>query len=370
MQSSLNIVAVGLNHRTAHVGIREKFAIPHKEIASALQSLTRTGLLREAVILSTCNRVEIYTVCSRIEEAVQSVFDFLKQRSGLDPRRCKEFYTHAFPSSVQHLYEVCSGLDSMVVGETEILGQAKDFYRLAHEAQRAGPALHKLFQSAFSVAKAIRSRTRIGMGSVSVGSVAVDLACQIFGNLKCRNVMLVGAGKMSETTARSLRRRGAGALIVTNRSHDRAVALAHALGGTSVPWDVWHEECERADIVISSTAAPYHVVTREKLEPVIRRRNGTPLFLIDIAVPRDIERSVSQLEGVYLYDIDDLQVIADQNLAMRHKEIALCRQIVREHVDQFGTWFLARAAQIEKAHVAWKMEKWSPEKESGLAACQ
>lgn len=354
----MNILAVGLNHRTAPVEVRERFAIPMEKISSSLNGLVGDGIVREAAILSTCNRVEIYAVCADSVGAQRILFDFLHRHSGIDPSKRKDLYANHFPSSVQHLYEVCSGLDSMVVGETEILGQVKEFYRIAHESHRTGLALNKLFQSAFSVAKDIRSRTRIGMGSVSVGSVAVDLAGQIFGSLADRTVLLIGAGEMSETTAKFLQSRGAKSLVVANRSFDRAQALAGRLGGRAVEWAQWQTECQKADIVISSTAAANTVISREQMEAVMPQRNGTPLFLIDIAVPRDIERDVSSLQGVYLYDIDDLQVIADQNIAMRHKELAVCKQIVREHVDKFESWFNSQNGQIAKCPTARKIEGW------------
>ncbi len=358
MRPLMNIMAIGVNHRTAPVEVRERFAISEADIAPCLHSLVGDGTIRELAILSTCNRVEVYAVSGDVKAATRMIFDALKNRSGLDPEARNDFYIHEQPSSVQHLYEVCAGLDSMVVGETEILGQVKEAYRIAHEAHRTGLALNKLFQSAFAVAKEIRSRTRIGMGSVSVGSVAVDLAGQIFGDLDKRTVLLIGAGETSETTARSLQSRGAKSLVIANRSLERARALADSLHGRAVELDSWTAECERADIVISSTAAPHPVITREKLEGVMQRRNGSPLFLIDIAVPCDIEREVSQLAGIYLYDIDDLQVIADQNLAMRQKEIAVCKQIIREHVDRFSAWFSEQGVQIAKCPTARKMAAW------------
>lgn len=352
----MNIVVVGLNHRTASVEFRERFAIPLTKTASFLNRLIGDGMVREAVILSTCNRVEIYAVCVHVAEATRIIFDLLKSHAGIDPAARDEFYIYEYSTTVRHLYEVCSGLDSMVIGETEILGQVKEAYHLAHEVHRTGLALNKLFQSAFSVAKEVRSSTRVGMGSVSVGSVAVDLAGQIFGDLCNRTVMLIGAGEMSEVMARSLKSRGAKSLIVTNRSHDRAQMLAESLGGRAVHWNHWDDACDSVDIVISSTSAPHRVITRGKLEPVISRRAGTPLFLIDIAVPRDIEREVSQLNGVYLYDIDDLQIIADRNLAMRQNEIAVCKQIIRGHTDKFEYWFLAHAAQIAQCPTARKLD--------------
>lgn len=361
MNLPVNLLAVGLSHRTAPVEVRERFAIPETRITGTLDEMVSNGFIREAAILSTCNRVEVYAVCSGMEKARQTILEQLNRNSGMTATVGREFYTREWRDSVQHLYEVCAGLDSMVVGETEILGQVKDAYRIAHGAHRTGLALNRLFQSAFSVAKEIRSRTRIGMGSVSVGSVAVDLAGQIFGDLSERAILLVGAGKMGETTARHLQSRGAKSILVTNRSSERAISLAKSLGGKAILWDRWHEECSRVDIVISSTSAPQWVITREELEPVIRQRKGASLFLIDIAVPRDIERDVGRLEGVYLYDMDDLQVIADRNLAMRQEEIAICRQIIRERVDQFQEWFMARARQIAMCPTARKLEVWRRE---------
>ena len=364
----MNIVVVGLNHRTAPVEVRELFAIPAGEIAASLSTLVGDGVIRELVILSTCNRVEIYAVCADAVQAERSVRAWLKKRAGANSTGADPFYAHQMPESVRHLYEVCSGLDSMVVGETEILGQVKEAYRVAHESHRTGFALNKVFQNAFSVAKEIRASTRVGMGSVSVGSVAADLAGQIFGDLHHRTVMLVGAGETAETTARAIRSRGSAALMVTNRSYERAAALAAALGGRAVAWEQWPQECVTVDIVISATASPQPIINREILAPVIGRRGGAPLFLVDIAVPRDVERDAGQLSGVYLYDIDDLQVIADQNLAMRQQESAVCKQIIRGHVDQFESWFHAHAVRIAKCPTARQMEKWLLRKPSSEAA--
>ncbi len=351
-------MVVGLNHRTASVEFRERFAIPEAAIPAALDSLVGDRVMREVAILSTCNRVEIFGVGEDTAKMKERIFRFLGERAGVVCAGRPEFFAHEIPDSVQHLYEVCAGLDSMVVGETEILGQVKEAYRVAHEAHRTGIALNRLFQGAFAVAKEIRSKTRIGMGSVSVGSVAVDLAFQIFGDLADHAVLLVGAGETGETTARALKSRGVNSLRVANRSFERAASLAQSLGGVAVPWESWHGECARVDIVVSSTAAPHHVITRENLEPVMRQRKGAPLFLIDIAVPRDIEREVSRLDGVYLYDMDDLQVIAEQNLAMRQQEVATCRQIIRARADEFAHWFLTHAAQIARCPTARKLDGW------------
>jgi glutamyl-tRNA reductase len=367
MQSPFQIVTLGLNHRTAPVEFREKFAFAETEIGIFAQNLLKTGAVYEAVVVSTCNRVEIYFTTAKLDAALSSIFEELKKKSGIETDLSQYFYTHQYPASVQHLYEVSSGLDSMVVGETEILGQVKEFYRLAHSSQCTSVSLNKLFQSAFSVAKHIRSQTRIGMGSVSVGSVAADLASQIFGELKNRSVMLMGAGEMSEVTAKALQNRGAQSLMITNRSFERAENLAKSLNGLPIRWDAWIDHCAKVDVVISSTSSPEPIVTSSKIEEILKSRNGTPLFLIDIAVPRNIERNVSKIEGVYLYDIDDLQVIADQNLAMRQKEIAVCKQIIREHVDRYNSWFTSRLSQITESLGVKGSGKWTTDNQSGLA---
>jgi glutamyl-tRNA reductase len=364
MLSAVQLGAIGLSHRTAPVELREKFAVPEDQIQNVLKELIDQKLIHQGVLVSTCNRVEIYFTADDFEKASISLINFLKSKTPFKEDVDKIFYKHLHLSSIQHLYEVCCGLDSMVVGETEILGQIKDFYQLAHQSKCTGTILNKLFQSAFAVAKQIRSQTRIGMGSVSVGSVAADLASQIFGDLKNRTVMLVGAGEMSEITAKALQNRGARSLLITNRSFERAAKLAESLQGNAIPWDSWAVECSKVDVVVSSTSSPGFVVTKEKLAPILQNRNGSPLFLIDIAVPRDIERDVNQLEGVYLYDIDDLQVIADQNLAMRQKEIAVCKQIIREHVDKFQNWFKVRENLKSET---MKSSKWAQDNQSGLA---
>ncbi len=352
----MNVLVVGLNHRTAPVEIRERFAISATTIAPVLEEL-KNEVLREVVILSTCNRVEIYTVCTHTPDAVERIFLTLEKRFGMALDR-NHFYVRELGMCIQHLFEVSSGLDSMVVGETEILGQVKEAYRIAHEAHRTGLGLNKLFQNAFAVAKEIRSRTRIGMGSVSVGSVAVDLASQIFGNLESRTILLVGAGEMGEATAKAFHSRGAKSLLVTNRSRERAEKLATPFNGKTVPWETWREECRQVDVVVSSTSAPSYILTREDLVESIPHRNGTPLFLIDIAVPRNIARDVTELEGVYLYDMDDLQLIADHNLAQRQKEITVCKQIVRSHTDKFETWFMQKKPQLAMCPTARKLEGW------------
>ncbi|HTA95131.1 MAG TPA: glutamyl-tRNA reductase, partial [Verrucomicrobiae bacterium] len=241
-------------------------------------------------------------------------------------------YTFAEPQSLHHLFKVASGLDSMVLGETEILGQLKIAYELARKNNFTGSRLNKIFQRAFNVAKHIRTHTSIQRGSVSVASVAVELAEKIFSSLAEREVLVIGAGETSEKVARALLSRGAKSIIVANRSHERAQILAKEFGGRAVQFDDWSAEFEKIDIAISSTSAPHHILDRAKLEPLMCARKNRPLLLIDIAVPRDIDPAVNFLENVYLYNIDDLQSIADDYLELRKEEIVRCEQIIAEKV--------------------------------------
>ena len=388
----MNVVVIGLSHHSSPVELRERFAFAEAKIPDALKSLRESGVADEAVILSTCNRVEIYAataleptrafaelkqflarwgetpgepqksspspqrgegqgkeaVCSSSDPRTPALSP-LGRGEGVEPvvsSRCddrtaqravptdigNELYTLAEPQSLQHLFKVACGLDSMVLGETEILGQLKQAYDLAFRHRHTGARLNKAFQRAFHVAKHIRTETNIQRGSVSVASVAVELAEKIFSSLNDREVLVIGAGETSEKTARALLSRGARSIIVANRSHDRAVALANELGGRAVQFDDWGAEFQKIDIAISSTSAPHHILDRARLEPLMKLRHHRPLLLIDIAVPRDIDPEVNFLENVYLYNIDDLQAIADDYLKQRKEEIARCEAIIAEKV--------------------------------------
>ena len=392
----MNVVVIGLSHHSSPVELRERFVFAEAKIPDALKSLRESGIADEAVILSTCNRVEIYAATSleparafaelknfltafhgftktgeaqtdiraqysspsprrgegRGEEAVFSSLDPrtpalspLGRGEGVEPDNSgvaelrppkaalnNELYTLAEPHSLQHLFKVACGLDSMVLGETEILGQIKKAYALAYRHGHTGARLNKAFQRAFHVAKHIRTETNIQRGSVSVASVAVELAEKIFSSLAAREVLVIGAGETSEKTARALLSRGVRSIVVANRSYDRAVALANEFGGRAVQFDDWAGEFQKIDIAISSTSAPHHILDRAKLEPLMKARQQRPLLLIDIAVPRDIDPEVNFLENVYLYNIDDLQAIADDYLRLRKEEIARCEQIITEKV--------------------------------------
>lgn len=323
------IVVIGLSHHTAPVTVRERFAFKDAEIPPALCQLKLRGLIGEGVILSTCNRVELYAA---IDDQVRAdaLLHQLKLLRNMDEGLSSELYCLSEPRSIEHLFKVASGLDSMVLGETEILGQLKKAYELALQNRLTGGRLNKAFQRAFNVAKHLRSNTNIQRGSVSVGSAAVDLAEKIFDDLKQHTVMVIGAGDTSEKTARALLSRGARSIIVSNRSFERAATLASELGGRAIHFDEWHKEFSTVDIVISSTAAPHYVLDRARLEPLLEARRGRPLLLIDIAVPRDIDPEVNLLESVYLYNIDDLQAIADDSLKQRRDEIDKCEAYIRE----------------------------------------
>ena len=325
------LIVLGLSHRSSPVTIRERFAFAEARIPAALQSLRDSGAADEAVILSTCNRVEIYAVTQQEPPAAFTALrDFLVTCHDYRDPLTDEIYTLGEPQSLYHLFKVASGLDSMVLGETEILGQLKKAYDLALQNGHTGGRLSKAFQRAFNVAKHIRTETNIQRGSVSVGSVAVELAEKIFSRLSDRDVMVIGAGDTSEKTARALLSRGARSILVINRSQDKAVALAQSLGGRAVPFEGWAGEFENIDIVISSTSAPDYILDRARLGPLMKLRRNRPLLLIDIAVPRDIEPEVNFLENVYLYNIDDLQAIAEDYLKQRKEEVARCEQIIRE----------------------------------------
>jgi glutamyl-tRNA reductase len=325
------LVAIGLSHHTCAVEVREKFAFTEAEIPAALQELRARGLVTEGVIVSTCNRVELYAVTtSEDRQALDSIRDFLAEARGCSVSLNGEMYLHLEPYSLEHLFKVACGMDSMLLGETEILGQLKKAYELALQHNHTGARLNKAFQRAFNVAKHIRSSTKIQRGSVSVASAAVELAEKIFSSLDEHPVMVIGAGETSEKTARALLSRGAKSVLVANRSFDRAAALAQELGGRAVSFDDWTAEFQNIDIVISSTAAPHYILDRAKLEPIMKARRNRPLLLIDIAVPRDIEPEVNFLDAVYLYNIDDLKAIADNYLKQRQEEIAKCEAIIRE----------------------------------------
>src|SRR5881409_2642082 len=326
----MNLFCLGLSHHTADVATREQFAGN-----ATAESIARQAGCAETLLLTTCNRVEVYAVSDK-RISTDEIARCLIAETNPDPDNyAPPFYRYEDNKCVQHLFRVASGLDSMVVGESEIFGQAKKAYESARTSGAVGPYLHRLFQRAFRVAKQVRTHTDITRGAVSVGSVAVELAQRIFGKLSECKVLVLGAGETSERTARALISRGVSDLRVSNRSLDRAHDLAGAVGGRAVPFDNWTAQCREIDILITSTASETPLLTPAKLAPMVHERLDRPLFIIDIAVPRDVDPGVNEMEGVYLYDIDSLQSVADQSLALRRQQIAAAEGIIAEHVADF-----------------------------------
>lgn len=343
----MSLVVTGLNHTTAAVELREKVIFTEEAIPKALAALRKRLTDAGVVILSTCNRTEVYAHQTDDAQDVQDeIRGFLAQWNDLDEDVLREvLYEYREREAVGHLFRVASSLDSMVVGEQQILGQVHDAYLLAHREQATDKVLNALFQRAFSAAKRVRAETNIGSGKVSVSSVAVDLAVSIFMDLSDKTVMVVGAGEMGELTLKALVSRGVGKVLVANRSLARAESLAAPYDGKAVPLADLDFHLHRADILLTSTGAPGVIIQRGHLRDAVKRRGGEPIFVIDIAVPRDVDRSAQDLDNVYLYDIDDLQEVADQNMEARRAEVGLCLEIIEKGVDQFCMWRGGLAAQ-------------------------
>ena len=337
----MNLFCVGLSHHTADVETRERFA-GHAQTDCILRGAGCT----EALLLTTCNRVEVYAASEKRVSTDEIARCLVRNIENARSEFAPPFYRYEDEKCVQHLFRVASGLDSMVVGESEILGQAKKAYESARKSGVAGPWLHRLFQRAFRVAKQVRTHTEITRGSVSVGSVAVDLAQRIFGRLSRCKVLVLGAGETSERTARALVSRGVTDLRVTNRSSDRGQELARLVGGQAVRFDEWLQQCREIDILITSTSSETALLTPESLAPMLRNRVDRPLFIIDTAVPRDVDPSVNEMHGVYLYDIDSLQSVAEQSLTLRRQQITAAEAIIAEHVSDFQERFESGAPPI------------------------
>ena len=332
----MSIYCFGLSHRTAAVDVRERFAIPESALPDALARLKKMPGLAEGLIVSTCNRTEFYVTGEFRDSPAPAFFEsFYRNLRAGDETYLFRLWAN---QSVRHLFRVASGLESMIVGETEIFGQVKRAYELAAGAQTTGKLLNRLFQKSFQVGKQVRSSTAITRGSVSVGSVAVDLAEQIFGDLDGCKIMILGAGETSERTARAFRSRGVEQIFVSNRSFERAAALAAITGGRAIHFEDWEQEFRDLDILVSSTAAPHAIITLEKLAPVLRSRRHRPLFMIDLAMPRDIEPAVNKLDGVYLYDLDSLQAMTARTLEVRRQEAENCNRLIDHHVQDFQHW--------------------------------
>ena len=346
------LLLVGVNHTTAPIAVRERLAIPTHRLADATRALADQPGIREALILSTCNRVEILTVQDGVDlenaeirsgrqaptlSVIQFLHDYLQIRTAdIEPH----VYQYSERDAIRHLFRVASSLDSMVVGEPQILGQVKQSWTVGREVGAVKTMLDPLLQRAFSVAKKVRTETQIGNTTVSVASVAAELARKIFGSLAGKTVLLVGAGKMSDLTARHLIQQGATMLLVANRTESRAQAIADALRTPSIttgviPLDQLHEQAHRADIVITSTGAG-QVFTPENARALLQRRKNRPMFFIDIAVPRDVAPEVNKVDGCFVYDIDDLQQVAMQNKAVRNREAEAAESIVTREVARYS----------------------------------
>jgi glutamyl-tRNA reductase len=329
----MTLALIGVNHKTAPIELRERIAISRDDLPEVTRALAAVPGVSECMIVSTCNRVEIL---SAIESPSIDLSTFLQQHFGLDPKILKDhIYEHRDQQAVRHLFRVAASLDSMVVGESQILGQVKEAFAAARAAGTIGNQLDHLLQSAFAAAKKVRTETEIGSNTVSIASVAVDLARKIFGSLHGRTVFLVGAGKMSELAARHLIQQGAGAILVTNRTMERAQRMAEPFNGRVIPFDQLHEAAAEADIVITSTGAPHHLFRREHGQAFLHRRRNRPMFFIDIAVPRDVDPTMGKLEGIFVYDIDDLQQVAASHMAERTRQAADAEAMIAGEVERF-----------------------------------
>ncbi|HEX8814056.1 MAG TPA: glutamyl-tRNA reductase [Terriglobales bacterium] len=324
---------IGVNHKTAPVEVRERLAIPESRLPEALKCLTKHPGVQECMIVSTCNRVELMTQSKNGGADLRQFLGefFQMDRAQIDPH----LYEYREQDAVRHLFRVTSSLDSMVVGEAQILGQVKEAYATARAVGAVHSQLDQLLSRAFAVAKRVRTETAVGSSAVSVASVAVELAKKIFGSLNGKTVYLVGAGKMTELAARHLLAHGAGAIFVANRTYDRAIRLAQKFDGQAIEFSRLYETCDRADIVITSTGAPHAIFRKEHGEQFLSRRKNRPMFFIDIAVPRDVDAEMNKLDGIFVYDIDDLQQAIASHVADRKKEALKADEIIDTEVQRF-----------------------------------
>jgi glutamyl-tRNA reductase len=326
---------IGVNHKSAPVEVRERLDIPDSRLSEALKRLAGYPGVDEGLILCTCNRVE---VLAQTKNGLADLRGFMRDYFSIDPTAYEPLlYEYRERAAVRHLFRVASSLDSMVLGEPQILGQVKEAYANARAMGTAHSQLDLLLTRAFAVAKRVRTETSIGASSVSIASVAVELAKKIFGSLAGKQVCLVGAGKMSELAARHLLAHGAESIFVASRTHDRAVQLADRFNGKAIFFEELYDHCDRADIVITATGSPHAIFRREHGEMFLSRRKNRPMFFIDIAVPRDVDPEMNKLDGIFVYDIDDLQQAASESIADRRKEAQRAEEIVETEVERFQT---------------------------------
>jgi glutamyl-tRNA reductase len=341
----VHLFLLGVSHRTAPVDLRERLDFSSRDLGAAVEAVATRPSAAESVVLSTCNRSEIYIATSDPARARSELVDFLSHYHQL-PRDA--FLPHLFfyddAEAARHLFRVSAGLDSLVVGEPQILGQVKDAFQTAAQRQCTGPLLGKVFDWAFGVGKRVRTETTLGEGAVSVSYAAVALARKIFGRLQGRRVLVIGAGEISTLTAQHLRSQGVAEIAITSRTAAHAEALACAVEGHAVPWSEMMPALSRADIVVTATGSQRPILTRAHIEMVTGRHRPDPLFIIDIAVPRDVEAAAGDIEQVFLYNVDDLQSIVEENISRRGAEVARAEAIVSEELARFTAWQRSRAA--------------------------
>jgi len=331
------IVLLGVNHKTTPLAVREKLALS-SGYDQPLADLGKLDSLSEYYLLSTCNRVEVLFTCQDVQLARQQVLDMLFAGSVTREEVAGCIYQYEDEDAIQHLFLVASSLDSMIVGEAQILGQLKEAYRFASEKKTSGQVLNKLLHKSFSVAKRVRTETRIGASAVSISYAAVELGRKIFGDLRDKRVMLIGAGEMAELAAEHLVGQGVKEVVVANRTLGRAVKLAQCFHGRAISLQELVEQLEHVDIIVSSTGATDLILTKDDVLPVMRKRRNQPLFFIDIAVPRDLDPAINEIENVYLYDIDDLNNVVEMNKSERDKEAIKAERIVEEETLKFSGW--------------------------------
>ncbi len=377
------IVLIGLNHKTAPIEIRERFAVVCLDASGPLERFARLSALKEIFYISTCNRMEVLFNTSTLDEGIGAVVSLLAEIYGQTSAVLKPYlYTHIDHEAVKHLFRVVCSLDSMVVGEPQILGQVKDAYRQATEAKTSGVILNRLLHKSFSVAKKVRTETRIGSSAVSISYAAVELAKKIFQDLRGKATLLIGAGEMAELAAEHLLSNGVERIVIANRTLERAMELARTFHGTTVPWEDLTEELRRVDIIISSTGSPELILSAEQVKQRMRARRNRPLFFVDIAVPRDIDPEVNRIDNVYLYNIDDLQGIVEINRAERLKEAARAEHIISAEALKFDAWLRTleivptivslreKAEQIRKAEVRKTLSHLNSLSDSEIEAVQ
>jgi glutamyl-tRNA reductase len=347
----MDLIVVGLNHRTAPVEVRERVAYDEREVQGVLARTRSDDVLSEAILLSTCNRTEFYGLSNDNGSAEMYIRGLIAATKQVDLTAHPGYaYTLTRLESIRHLLRVTAGLDSLVLGESQILGQVRRAHELAVESGACGLTLNRLLQSAILVGRRVRNETSIGAGAVSVASAAAELAGKIFRDLSARSVLLIGVGEMGTLTARHMVERGVSKLTIANRTFHKAEELARELGGTALPLDRLEAALAVADIAISSTGATSPIVSRSLMESIVGKRGGKPLVIIDIAVPRDFEASIGELDGVFLHDIDDMNLLVDRNLVKRRTEIPKAETIVEQEVEAFMAWrgSLAAAPVIKK----------------------